>query len=559
MAILTPITLWQDFDDSLPLNEEIISERREDGIVWRDLYFYGRNVGEAGRVKIYARYVFPEDEEKFPAVMILFEAGHPFDEQLVLRYVRGGYGVLCVDYSGERDEGEYTVYPKAISYANLRTAGRSIDYCDRTAKETSWYEWAAVARYAVNFLSSREEVQAIGAVGLRTGGEVLFKIAPYSPLACMISVCAAGWLAYRGISKFSAEDNRILDEERHRFIAGIDSQSYAPHVKCPVLLVSAINDKKYNYVRVYDTFRQINPNTEKAILFSAHGSGLVGSHALKDIDLFLDKYLRGRSVFLSRPISLDVQEDEEGNLMATGTFDPAGEIKEFGIFYTESVLGPRMRDWTRVYGKPEDLDGNVGTVPLPLYQGSKKALVYAFVNYSNNLSVTSKILEVNVEKKYKNACPKSRVIYSESEKRNGFSTFWRRTHSIADCFSDGANSSVRQLAGFGGIKGIATTPGVISYRVGEERYEAPEGASFRFDAYAASDATLRVVFYKDEEEEVGFSGEVQIAGGGGWKSVLFDPTDFKSDTGAPLQDFHGVVSVVFMSDEDVLINNVLWI
>ena len=561
MAImLTPITLWQDFDDSLPANEEIVSERIEDGIVYRDVYFYGRNVGSgAGRVKIYGKYVFPQGVDSFPVVMILFEAKQPFDEELVLRYVKNGYGVLCVDYCGERKADYFTVYPKLVDYGNYARAERHIEYCDVSAKETSWYEWAAVARYAVNYLQRKPEVQSVGAVGLRTGGEILFKIAPYAPIACMISVCAAGWLAYRGIGKFSGGENYVLDEERHRFIAGIDSQSYAPHIKCPILLVSAINDKKYNYDRVYDTFRQINPNVEKAILFSAHGSGLVGSHSLKDIDLFLDKYLRGRSVFLSKPISVSVAEDEEENLIVTGKFDPQGEIKEFGVFYTENIAASKTRDWTRVLGQPEDLKENIGKIPLRLFKGSQKALVYAFVNYSNDFSVSSKILEVNIDKVYKNACPKSRVIYSEREGRNGFSTYWRRTHSVADCFSEGANSGVRLEAGYGGIKGISAFPGVISYRVGEKRYEAPNGTSFRFDAYAPCNARLRVVFYKDEEEKNGFFGEVLIEGGGIWKDILFDASDFKSDTGVAMEDFSGLVAVVFMCDDEVLINNVLWV
>ncbi len=559
MAILTPVTLWQDFDDSLPPNEELLGERREDGIVWRDLYFYGRNVGSgAGRVKIYARYCFPEEKKSFPTVMILFEAGLPFDERLVRRFAANGYGVLCVDYSGERAQGYYTVYPKIVDYANLARAGRHIDHCDQSAKETSWYEWAAVARYAVNFLRRRSEVSAVGAIGLRTGGEILFKLAPYVPLACMISVCAAGWLAYRGIGKFTGDEKHILDEERHRFIAGIDSQSYAPLVKCPVLLVSAINDRKYNFDRVFDTFRQINPEAEKALLFSAHGSGLVGEHSLRDIDLFLDKYLRGRTVFLSRPITISVGEDAEGNLIITDTYDPEGEIKEFGVFYTENVEAYTTRDWTRVMGRPEDLEGNVAKIPLSLYSGTRKALVYAFVCYSNGFSVTSKILEIAVDKKYNNTCPRSRVIYSEQDAYNGFSVFRHRA-SIADCFSEGERSSLRRLPGFGGIKGLAASPGLISYRVGDQRFRAPEGASFRLDAYSPVPARLRITFYCDEEEKVGYSVTVTVPEKGRWNGFLFDADDFKTETGAVLGDFSGVVSVAFTGEEDVLINNVLWI
>ncbi len=554
---LTPVTLWQDFDDSLPLEEECIAEWKAEGAVWRDLYFSGRQTA-AGRVRIYARYAFPEGAETFPAVMILFEAGFPFDKKLISRYLESGYGVLCVDYCGETASGPYTVYPKDIEYANFSKAGRHIEFCDETAKETSWYEWAAVARYAAAYLSGRKEVTAFAGIGLRTGGEILFKIAPYVPLACMVSVCAAGWLAYRGIGKFEKGENRILDEERHRFIAGIDSQSYAPLIRCPVLLVSAINDKKYNYDRVYDTFGQISAQSEKALLFSAHGSGLVGTHSLKDIDLYLDRYLKGRSVYLSGPIGISVDE-EDGNLMVTGTFDEKGKVETFGIFYTENIAAFKTRDWTRVLGKPKDLAGNVGKIPLTLYKGSDKALVFVFVSYSNGFSVTSKILEVNVPKRYRNVCERSRVIYGEAEGKNGFTTFRKRAIPVADCFSDGAYTGIRPMAGYGGIVGICTNPGIISYRVGERRYEPPEGASFRFDAYSPQDARLRVVFFKDEEEKIGFWDEVKISAGGTWQSLIFDPSDFKSEAGATLEDFGGVVSVAFMSDEDVLINNVIWL
>ncbi len=558
-TILTPVTLWQDFNDKLPPNEEILSERREEGITVRDVYFYGRNTGSgAGRVKIYAKFYIP-NAANYPTILILFEAMQPFDEALVLRYVKNGYGVLCVDYCGEREDGLYTVYPKLVDYANFCRAGRHIEFCDNTARETSWYEWAAVARYAVTYLRSKPEVTAVGALGLRTGGEVLFKIAPYAAIDCMVSVCAAGWLAYRGIGKFGSEEKKqILDEDRHRFIAGVDSQSYAPLIKCPVFLVSAINDKKYNYDRVYDTFCQIAPGTEKAILFSAHGSGLVGSHSLTDIDLFLDKYLRKWSVFITKPITIAVEEDREGRLVVKSAFDPVGEVKEFGIFFTENVSASKMRDWTRVLGKKEDLEGNVGTVPLTLYTGSSKALVYAFVNYSNNFSVTSKILEVTVTKKYRNVCPRSRVIFSEADGMNGFTRLRRREFAVADCFS-AANSGMRRAAGYGGIMGMSVKGGIISYRVGEQRYEAPEGVSFRLDAYAQKSARIRVVFYKDEEEKVGYWDEAAVEGGGKWKSILFDCSDFKTDSGAPLQDFKGVCSLSILSDDDVLINNVLWI
>ena len=52
--ILTPIALWKDFDDTLPLEEETIFEARAGGVVLREVFFSGRETGD-GRVRIYAR------------------------------------------------------------------------------------------------------------------------------------------------------------------------------------------------------------------------------------------------------------------------------------------------------------------------------------------------------------------------------------------------------------------------------------------------------------------------------------------------------------------------
>ena len=555
---MTPVTLWKDFDDTLPLEVMTLSERNEDGIIQRDIRFLGRRAG-VRRVNIYAKYVFPEKAGRFPAIMVFFEAGNPFDEVFVKRFVRRGYGVLCVDYCGDNGTDLHTVYPPAVDYANYVRAGTHLNKAEPTARETSWYEWAGVARYAAKFLATREEVTKYGAIGLRTGGEIIFKIAPYVKLGCMISVCAAGWLAYRGREKFTGE-KQVFDEEHHRFIAGLDSQSYAPYINCPVLLLSAVNDTKHDYDRVYDTFQQLNPAIQKSFLYSSHGNGLIGSHSIADIDLFLDKYLKDMSVFVSDTVDLAVEENDCGDLVAKVTFDKDAELKECGIFFTEQISGAHARDWTRVLGSLNEVKDNSVVIPLSIYEKSSRALVYAFANYSNNFSVTSKIQEVVITKPYRNACLKSRIIYSaERDSLNGVSGFRRRARSIASCFADSTGVDAKLLPGYGGLLGATAEAGLVSYRVNEPRYAAPDGASLRLDAYCKEDAHLKVIFYFDGNEEKAFATEVWLEGGGKWKSFCFDASDFKSQTGEHIENFRNAVSLVFIGDKEVLINNILWI
>ena len=136
--ILTPITLWSDFDDSLPIQCTVLEEREEDGVLLRKLRCFGRDVGGV-RVNIFAVYCAPAGETAPPALLILPDASQTADVAFAERFAKKGYAVLMPDYRGEWEScEEYTIYPEAIPYANYRSAGRRLDFADDTAKERSW-------------------------------------------------------------------------------------------------------------------------------------------------------------------------------------------------------------------------------------------------------------------------------------------------------------------------------------------------------------------------------------------------------------------------------------
>ncbi|MGN1235398.1 MAG: alpha/beta hydrolase family protein, partial [Christensenellaceae bacterium] len=221
-AIMTPLSLWKDFDDSLSLDPFRVRREEKDGILYEYVYFSGRKTNE-GRVRIYGLFARPVTGESFPAVLFLPDAGKDFDLGFINRYVRMGYCVFSVDYSGRCDREKYTQYPNDIVYANYADVGRHMDFVDTDAMGTSWYEWTAVGRYAIRYLRSRPEVARIGVVGVRTGGELVWKLLLSSEVSCGIPICAAGWLAYRGVNKLEGGMELSANDERQRFIAGIDS------------------------------------------------------------------------------------------------------------------------------------------------------------------------------------------------------------------------------------------------------------------------------------------------------------------------------------------------
>ena len=204
--ILTPTILWHDFDDSLELYEVTLKERYEEGIKFESVNFYGRETGE-GRVKIYGVFATSEFVPSKETVLIFPDSSDGIDIDILKMFVQKGYSAFMVDYRGEWEGSEYsTVYPDNVGYANTVNCGRAKDFVDESAVKTSWYEWVAVGIYARKFIVQRTGSENIAVVGLRDGGEIAWKLAVAKKFSCVIPVCAAGWQAYSGVSKFKSDE-----------------------------------------------------------------------------------------------------------------------------------------------------------------------------------------------------------------------------------------------------------------------------------------------------------------------------------------------------------------
>ena len=166
-------------------------------------------------------------------------------------------------------------------------------------------------------------------VGIRDGGEIAWKLGSVKEFACIITACAAGWKAYSGVCKYDTDDVK-MDEERYRFIAGIDSQAYAPNVKCPVMIMCSTNDNRFDYDRAYDTFSRINPAFagDSVITYSVRCDSSIGVRSSADMFFFLDKHLRHRQVFIPKMSEITVSVERDCNLIATATFDSQGIVDE---------------------------------------------------------------------------------------------------------------------------------------------------------------------------------------------------------------------------------------
>lgn len=553
-TILTPISLWKNFDDSLPLMDVTSDVVTKDGITYESVKFLGRDTGE-GRVAISGMFARSQENPASEGILIIPDSKSTVDEGLLALFVKNGYSALMVDIRGEWEGADsYTVYPKNISYANLSKAGRFLDHVDESADKTSWYEWVAVGLYARKYLVQRLDSQAIGVVGIRDGGEVAWKLAHAAQFSCVVPVCAGGWKAYDGYNKFGSEEPEF-DEERHRFIAAIDSQSYAPYVRCPVLMLCSTNDPAFNYDRAYDTFSRINPQfaADSVIAYSIKCNACIGEKSVRDMFMFLDKHVKSRQVFISQPAELTVGVDEQSNLVAHVVLDGAGEVEDVGVYMAEDCLNPSIRDW--VAARP--VQGDRGDFYLDIYEKTTVLFAICYVTYTNGFTVWSKITVKKLSGAFRNSLPRSNVMYSS---RNGSDCF-----SLADCagyavggiFFTDEHFLPRVVECGEGLKGLYSPCGLSTYRLNSPRYMPSSDSVLKLDAYAAENSVMELVMTSVSDNEQ-YKARVNLVGGA-WQSIVLESKFFKSSGGKALSDFAERLRFTVTCPAEYAVNNVMWL
>ncbi|MGN1052189.1 MAG: alpha/beta hydrolase family protein, partial [Candidatus Scatosoma sp.] len=288
--ILSPVTIWKKFDLTQELNAETEEESLSPaGFCVQSVVFRGRVTEDGERVKIYARFTRPCGEEKAPALLLLpdaLETGEELADYFALR----GYATLIPDYCGKRAQGaakeksaaengtgekenaenapekerenapqkaRYTQYPACVAYADYEKAGALDRLEGENVEKSAWFEWAYVALYALEYLKSRSDVAKIGVAGVRLGGEIAWMTMLSPDISCGVAINAAGWRSHLGTSKFGGVPVVAQGEEAEAvrsFIAGVEAESYAPFVRCPVLMCCAMEDTFFDCDRAYDTF-----------------------------------------------------------------------------------------------------------------------------------------------------------------------------------------------------------------------------------------------------------------------------------------------------------------
>lgn len=554
--ILTPVSLWSDFDSQLSTEVFSCEVRIADGIKYEYVSFYGRNT-QKGRVLIYGVVASSEASPSKNCVLILQEPEKEIDEDLLAYFVNKGYTAMCVDYSGKKNGvDKFTLFPADVTYANLDACKFNMLWVENSAKETCWYEWTAVGIYARQFLSVKFSTENIGLVGIKDGGEVAWKLAYVAPFSCAITINSCGWRAYKGASKFVSFEHSF-DDGDYKFIAGLDSQSYAPYVNCPILILCSTGAGDFDYDRAYDTFSRINPKVapQSSISYSLNCDTCIDSSNEKDMFMFLDSNVKKRYVFIPKPVEVNITVDDQQNLLASVKCDRSGIVEKCGAYISEDSLDFSSRNWSSApllnRANPYECD-----YALNVYEKTSTVFVIAYASYSSGFTVWSKVAVKKINGRFRNSRSKSKILYSNNFGPESFTPENCFDNSIGGVFLNDAEV-LPHIVKMCGLSGVYSKSGLTTKRGMSPQFKSDTESILKFDICSEQDTSVTVkVTTKYVNEEFVVSNNII---GGVWQSLIIEPKMLKNKAGASLIDFSDCATITVNAESKFALNNLMWL
>ncbi len=563
-VILTPITLWKDFKIDVIPKASDFNSREEGELSFNEFYLGGRSVaGET--VRIYCREIKKSALKKSPAVLLLRDFDEKDDDGLAVDLAMRGYAVCQVDLAGAREDKEkYTDYPVRISHANYQNAKDNLSVVKGEVRQTCWYEWCAVVRYVLAYLKGREDVTAVGGLGIGKAATVLWMAAGSDEnLDCSAFALNAGWSGYRGIYKFGGMVEPQFSDNMYKFIAGIDPQSYAIHVKSPTLVLSALNSNEYDCDRASDTISRIDKSIFTAVNYSVHSREKIDKNGYADLVAFYDRYLAKKTAEKNQLVDeIEVKCDVVDQKIKVDVNLTEKNLKNVNVYVAEEITCPALRCWNKI---SEGVKKNAGEYEFTYCPNANAEIVCVFARaeYKNGFTIDSNVISKKFTKEQiDDSCALNNLIYSSRTDgmESIFCTYSEKDESnqVIDFNGD---REIEVKKGPMQMEGVCSKGGLLTFKTASKWQRPKDDAMLMFDYYSKEESVLTVKMIADYlGEKTEYLCEIKCRGGDVWHNVKLERNRFKTAEGRNLKSYEKIDAMAFESDkEEWLINNALWV
>lgn len=548
--ILTPLAIWKGFDSSLILKSSTVSELTIDGINYEEVYFSGRQT-TIDRVRIYGCYAKAKENTN-STILIVPDYSSTVSDKLVLYFAKRGYNVLMIDLRGKfGDSKDYTVYPKDIIYANYEFSRDYLYAVHDDAYHTAWYEWSACVKYAISFILDRNKNAKIGLLGLKNGANVCWQVAATEDRVKAVSfIFGAGNLAYKGIYKNVDQEPQMTDE-RFKFLAGVDMQSYAQFVKIPTLFLTSVNNFEFEFERAVETVARIPNQNDVRNYYTVDFEDILAKSSLNDLNLFFAKHIKRESVKLYKT-PLVTYDYTSGKINCDIKLDTPEDVIEIEIFYSFNNLPPFKRSWSRLYYKSDSISFSdkfsASIVALP---SANSVLTFVNVFYSSGFAISSKVFNIKLNSIGESGVNK--VIFGNSYKVYYLLDCDKR-NLLGELFLEDEHLVSFEEGPFG-IIGITSKYKLKTNVLDLFRGKINEDTLLKFDVYAHKSASVKITLKTINDKEFFF--EQKLLSGEFWQNLSFTFNSFKDKSGREIEDYTSLMTLILEFNGKVLMNNLL--
>lgn len=542
-SYLNPPDVWKDYDpDAGDFREEIIEEKTEGGIYYRDSYISAYVNGQ--EVRVFCKYAVKEGAKNAPGLMDVHGwMGGPRPDT---NYANVGWAVMAHDYSGITSRPHHTKYPDALShgYMEARKMGHALIY-DRMPdgsqltdpKVTSHYLWNAIQRRVLSYLLAQKEVDKnrVGAKGYSYGGTIMWNLAMDARVKAVVAHFGIGWINYyrdRAVWKHDHPQKQIAKTPGQQlFLSTLAPQAHAPHIRAASLWLNGSNDHHGGHERGCDTFKGFQQGVPWD--FAVQARGHHNTEKLGDgCKLWLEKHVRGDEHFWpARPVSRIVLGP--GGVPEIHLTPASPErIKELQVYQCLKTANNIARFWRDVSAERK---GNTWVAKLPVLDVDEYLFSYANIRYENN-SVISSDFEAVIPSELGDA----RATDKRSDELPGGASQW---------------SHVAPAEGVGGIEGfrpIDNRRGTETKQFADPKWKAPEGASLEFQFYCTQPQAL--ILSTNSRHAV----EIEITASNDWQSMTIRADQLKNDHGGVLRDWSEVAGIGIRPKTDSDITKVIF-
>lgn len=384
--------LFADFDPRKdPLDTKVVREWEKDRIVYRYATFHiGTVKGKPARMAAF--YAFPKDAKRLPALLHLHGGGQRAFLHEVEFYAKRGYPCLSINWGGremeEAKDGDPNTDWGAVDptqknvpgYFNLKPGEKHLDPFD-SPRNNNWYLLTLGARRGLTFLEQQPEVDAdkLGVYGHSMGGNLTVYVAGSDSRVKAASPSVGG-------SGFRTQPWPLLPQHKPQtpngdvklFNATLGFESYALHIKAPLLWLGATND--FHGI-MDDTYRtgELIPHKNVRYAFTPHMNHRFTPEFAVTRPLWFDQYLKGSFTFPKTPETHLIFETKDHVPMLEVRPDSSQEVAEVHIYYSVD-LDPRARFWRSAGTKK--VGDNYWTGKLPILSVDQPLFAFANVLYT---------------------------------------------------------------------------------------------------------------------------------------------------------------------------------